>query len=225
MTGSLALRHASRAVTFQLLFTVLPDRPGSFAFDQRIRTTELETNTQVSPEILARAPAGETRTVRRCFDPPPGWRFDSEKRRVVIVERLGWVDDTPDETMNAGAVEFVTPESPDQICLAVIARPVNKEARTATIGRFETTLVRDKPVESVVQSGIRALDWHEPARPRDRARHDGMETLPPPARRDRPRVRRQGGCRGAAVRNPFLRITIEDDGRMLVLQADPTAGP
>lgn len=224
-TGSLALRHASRTVTFQLLFSVLPDRPGSFAFDQKVRTTELETNTQVSPEILARAPAGETRTVRRCFDPPPGWRFDTEKRRVVIVERLGWVDDTPDETMNAGAVEFVTPDSPNQICLAVIAKPVNKEARTATIGRFETTLVRDKPVERVVQSGIRALDWHEPAR---LAIEPGMTEWKLYLRLLDEIDREFGGKANAGAPPsgiPFLRITIEDDGRMLVLQADPTVGP
>lgn len=224
-TGSLALRHASRTVMFQLLFTVLPDRPGSFAFDQRVRTTEPETNTQVSPEILARAPAGETRTVRRCFDPPPGWRFDTENRRVVIVERLGWLDDTPDETMNGGSVEFVTPDSPDQICLAVVARPVNKEARTATIGRFETTLVRDKPVERVVQSGVRALDWDEQARvPIEPGMAEWKLYI-----RLFDEIDREFSGKADAGAPPsgvaFLRIAIDDDGRMLVLRADPETGP
>ncbi len=225
LTGSLALRHASRSVTFQLLFTVLPDRPGSFAFDQRIRTTEPETNTQVSPEILARAPAGETRTVRRCFDPPQGWRFDMEKRRVVIVERLGWVDDVPDETMNGGSVEFVASDTPEQICLAVIARPVNKEARTATIGRFETTLVREKPVERVIQSGVRALDWNEPARvPIEPGMAEWKLYI-----RLFDEIDREFGGKADAGAPPsgiaFLRIAIDDDGRMLVLGADPEAGP
>jgi hypothetical protein len=224
-TGSLAVRKAARTVTFQLLFTVLPDRPGSFAFDQRIRTTEPETNTQVSPEILARAPAGETRTVRRCFDPPQGWRFDVEMRRVVIVERLGWVDDVPDETMNGGAVEFVAPDSPNQICLAVIARPVNKEARTATIGRFEATLVRDKPVERVVQSGVRALDWDELARvPIEPGMAEWKLYI-----RLFDEIDREFGGKADAGAPPsgvaFLRIAIDDDGRMLVLRADPEAGP
>ena len=119
----------------------------------------------MSPEILARAPAGETRAVRRCFDPPDGWRFDQERRRVVIVERLGWQEDLGDPTLNSGSVEFVPEEKPGQICVAVIARPVMRSARTATIGRFEATLVRDRPIEQVVKSGIRALDWHEPVRP------------------------------------------------------------
>ena len=153
-----------RTVSFQLLFTVLPDRPGSFAFDQRVRTTTVKSNTLVSPEILSRAPAGETRTVRRCFDPPAGWRFDKEQQRVVFVERLGWQDDVNDPTLNAGSVEFVPADEPDQVCIAVIARPVMRTARTATIGRFEATLVRDRPSETVVKSGIRALDWREPAR-------------------------------------------------------------
>lgn len=224
-TGSLTLRHASRTVRFQLLFTVLPDRLGSFAFDQRIRTTEPETNTQVSPEILARAPAGETRTVRRCFDPPQGWRFDMEKRRVVIVERLGWVDDVPDETMNGGSVEFVASDSPDQICLAVVARPVNKEARTATIGRFEATLVRDKPVERVVQSGVRALAWDEPARV---SIEPGMAEWKLYIRLFDEIDRVFGGKADAGAPPSgiaFLRIAIDDDGRMLILQADPEAGP
>ena len=56
--AALSIRRGSRTVLFQLLFTVLPDRPGSFAFDQRVRTTTLESNTLVSPEILSRAPAG-----------------------------------------------------------------------------------------------------------------------------------------------------------------------
>jgi hypothetical protein len=132
-SGSLIVRRGSRTMTFQLLFTVLPDRPGSFALDQRILTTELEANTLVSPEMLSRAAAGETRTVRRCFDPPQGWRFDKERRRVVIVERLAWLDDIADPTMNAGSVEFVPEEDPRQICVAVIARPATKAARTATI--------------------------------------------------------------------------------------------
>ena len=39
--AALSIRRGSRTVLFQLLFTVLPDRPGSFAFDQRMRTTTL----------------------------------------------------------------------------------------------------------------------------------------------------------------------------------------
>ncbi len=203
----------------------LADRLGSFAFDQRIRTTEPETNTQVSPEILARAPAGETRTVRRCFDPPLGWRFDMEKRRVVIVERLGWIDDVPDETMNGGSVEFVVSDSPEQICLAVVAKPVNKEARTATIGRFEATLVRDKPVERVVQSGVRALDWDEPARvPIEPGMVEWKLYI-----RLFDEIGREFAGKADAGAPPsgvaFLRIAIDDDGQMLILQADPQAGP
>jgi hypothetical protein len=163
-TGALFLRHDSRTVAFQLIFTSIPERVGSFALDQKVRSAVPESNTLVSPEILARAPAGEARTVRRCFDPPPGWRFDKSKRRVVIVERLGWIDDIPDETMNSGSVAFVREDRPSQICVAVVAKAATKTARTATIGRFEATLVRDVATDRVVQSGVRALDWNEPAR-------------------------------------------------------------
>ena len=62
-TGTLSVRRSGRSATFQLLFIVLPDSPGAFALDQRVQTTTPESNTLVSPEILARAPAGET---RRC---------------------------------------------------------------------------------------------------------------------------------------------------------------
>ncbi len=218
--GSLLVRRGARTSTFQLLFTVLPDRPGSFALDQRVRTTELESNTLVSPEILARAPAGETRTVRRCFDPPPGWRFDKARRRVVIVERLGWLDDIADPTLNNGSVEFVPEDRPNQICVTVTAQPVTKAARTATIGRFETTLVRDLPVESVLKSGIRVLDWHEPARV---PIEPGMIEWKLYVRlfdeidREFDRVAPSGVA--------FLRIDLGDDGKMLVLQVDPAAEP
>lgn len=161
-TGSLFLRHASRTQAFQLIFTTIPERPGAFALDQKVRSSAPESNTLVSPEILARAPAGETRTVRRCFDPPAGWRFDKSKRRVVVVERLGWVDDIPDETMNSGSVAFVREDKPSQICIAVVAKAATKTASTATIGRFEATLIRDVATDRVVQSGVRALDWNEP---------------------------------------------------------------
>jgi hypothetical protein len=222
-SATLSIRRGVRTVSFQLLFTVLPDRPGSFAFDQRVRTTTLESNTLVSPEILSRAPAGETRTVRRCFDPPAGWRFDKEQQRVVIVERLGWQDDVNDPTLNAGSVEFVSPDEPDQVCIAVIARPVMRTARTATIGRFEATLVRDRISETVVKSGIRALDWREPARVPiaggtmewklyvrlfddiDREFEGHADTTVPHAV------------------TPFLRIGLGDG--VLILQADPTAEP
>ena len=83
---------------------------------------------------------------------------------MVIVERLGWIDESPDETMNSGSVDFVREDRPSQICIAVVAKAATKAARTATIGRFEATLVREVATERVVQSGVRALDWSEPVR-------------------------------------------------------------
>lgn len=219
-SGSLIVRRGSRTTTFQLLFTVLPDRPGSFALDQRVRTTELESNTLVSPEILSRAPPGETRTVRRCFDPPQGWRFDQERRRVVIVERLGWLDDIADPTMNAGSVEFAPEEAPGQICIAVLARPASKTARTATIGRFEATLVRDRPVDNIQKSGVRALDWREPAR---MPIEPGMVEWKLYIRLFDEIVREFDQTVPSGL--PFLRVELDADGKILVLQADPTAEP
>ena len=213
------MRGSGRSAAFQLLFIVLPDSPGAFALDQRVQTTTPESNTLVSPEILARAPAGETRTVRRCFDPPPGWRFDQERRRVVIVERLGWHDDLGDPTLNGGSVEFVPEEKPGQICVAVVARPVTRQARTATIGRFEATLLRDRPVEQVVKSGIRALDWHEPARV---PIEPGMTEWKLYVRLF-DEVDREFASTGAST--AFLRISRDDDGQAIVLQADPAAEP
>ena len=223
--AALSIRRGSRTVLFQLLFTVLPDRPGSFAFDQRVRTTTLESNTLVSPEILSRAPAGETRTVRRCFDPPAGWRFDKERQRVVIVERLGWQDDVSDPTLNAGSVEFVPAEEPGQVCIAVIARPVMRSARTATIGRFEATLVRDRPSETVAKSGVRALDWREAVRV---PIEPGMVEWKLYVRLFDDIDREFEGHADTGlprVSMPFLRIGLDDGGRALVLRADPTAEP
>jgi hypothetical protein len=223
--AALSVRRGSRTVLFHLLFTVLPDRPGSFAFDQRMRTTTLESNTLVSPEILSRAPAGETRTVRRCFDPPAGWRFDKERQRVVIVERLGWQDDASDPTLNAGSVEFVPAGEPGQVCIAVIARPVMRSARTATIGRFEATLVRDLPSESVAKSGVRALDWREAVRV---PVEPGLVEWKLYVRLFDDIDREFSGDADAGlprVSMPFLRIGLEDGGRALILRADPTAEP
>ena len=217
--GTLLVRGSGRSVAFQLLFIVLPDSPGAFALDQRVQTTTPESNTLVSPEILARAPAGETRTVRRCFDPPPGWRFDQERRRVVIVERLGWHDDLGDPTLNGGSVEFVPEEKPGQICVAVVARPVTRQARTATIGRFEATLLRDRPVEQVVKSGIRALDWREPVRV---PIEPGMTEWKLYVRLF-DEIDREFATTGAST--AFLRISRDDDGKVIVLQADPMAEP
>ena len=223
--ATLSIRRGSRTVLFQLLFTVLPDRPGSFAFDQRVVTKTFESNTLVSPEILARAASGETRTVRRCFDPPAGWRFDKEHQRVVIVERLGWQDDVSDPTLNSGSVEFVPAAEPGQVCIAVIARPVMRNARTATIGRFEATLVRDRPNETAVKSGVRALDWREAVRvPIDQ----GMAEWKLYMRLFDDIDREFEGNADAGlphVNMPFLTIGLDDDGRALVLRADPTAEP
>jgi hypothetical protein len=218
--GTLSVRGSGRSAAFQLLFIVLPDSPGAFALDQRVQTTTPESNTLVSPEILARAPAGETRTVRRCFDPPPGWRFDQERRRVVIVERLGWHDDLGDPTLNGGSVEFVPEEKPGQICVAVVARPVTRQARTATIGRFEATLLRDRPVEQVVKSGIRALDWHEPARV---PIEPGMAEWKLYVRLFDEIDREFASTTGAST--AFLRISRDEDGQAIVLQVDPGAEP
>lgn len=220
-SGSLFLRHASRTVAFQLLFTSIPEKAGAFAFDQKVRSAVPESNTLVSPEILARAPAGETRTVRRCFDPPPGWRFDKSKRRVVIVERLGWIDDIPDETMNSGSVAFVREDRPSQICVAVVAKAATKAARTATIGRFEATLVRDVATDRVVQSGVRTLDWNEPVRV---PFEPGMIEWKLYVRLfDEIDREFEGKVGGAAVPSglPFLHIAIDGDVS-LTLEADTT---
>lgn len=225
VTATLSLRRGSRTASFQLLFTVLPDRPGSFALDQRVRTTTEEANTLVSPEILSRAPAGETRTVRRCFDPPAGWRFDKERLRVVIVERLGWQDDISDPSLNSGSVDFVPADEPGQVCIAVVARPVVRSARTATIGRFEATLVRDRPSETVVKSGVRALDWHEAARvPIDAGMIEWKLYVRLFDDIDR-EFEGHGDSDALPSDLPFLKLSRDDGGRVLVLRADPTGEP
>lgn len=218
--GTLSIRRGARVAMFQLLFTVLPDRPGAFALDQRVVTTETESNTLVSPEILARGAVGETRTMRRCFDPPAGWRFDVERRRVIIVERLGWQDDVTDPSLNSGSVEFVAPKEPGQICVAVIARPVSKTARTATIGRFEATLIRDKSIERVTKSGVRALDWREPVRvPLEKDVTEWKLYVRLFGEIDRE-------FDGTTEPNPpFLHIVRDGDNATLVLRADQAAQP
>ena len=222
--ATLSLRRGARTVAFQLLFTVLPDKPGSFALDQKVRTVTAESNTLVSPEILARAPVGETRTVRRCFDPPTGWRFDKDRMRIVIVERLGWQDDVSDPTLNAGSVDFVPPDQPSQVCLSVVAKPAVKTARTATIGRFEATLLRDKATDAVVRSGVRALDWNESIRV---PIEPGMTEWKLYVRQFDAIDREFDGAAGTekTVTLPFLAISPDEDGRSLVLRADPSIGP
>jgi hypothetical protein len=221
VVGSLAVRRGGHTSTFELLFTVLPDRPGSFAVDQKVRTTATESQTLVSPEILARGGAGETRVVRRCFDPPPGWRFDKEHRRVVVVERLGSQDDISDPTANSGTAEFATDETPEQICLLVTARPTSKTAKSATIARFEATLIRDKTEERVVKSGVRALDWREAIR---------VPFAPELAAwklyiRLFDEIDREYDDGEAPVALPFVKVTPDVDGKALILQADPALEP
>ncbi len=125
-----------------------------------------------APRPARRARCGAV-SIRR-----PAGASTREQQRVVIVERLGWQeDDVSDPSLNDGAVEFVTADRPEQVCLAVTARPVVSGARTATIGRFEATLVRDRPSDATVKSGVRALDWREPVRvPIDRRCWNGSST-------------------------------------------------
>jgi hypothetical protein len=221
-SGTLFLRHDSRTVAFQLLFTAIPRRAGSVLVEQKVRTPTLESKTLVSPEILARAPAGEAKTVRRCFDPPPGWRFDKSKRRADIVERLGWMDDIPDETMNSGSVAFVREDRPGQICVAVVAKAATKAARTATIGRFEATLVRDVETEQVVQGGRHSLDWTE--RVRIPLQPGTIEWKLHIRLFDEIDREFDGKGEAATVRSGFAFLDIAVDGdRMLTLRADPEA--
>lgn len=220
VTGSLALRHAGRTSTFELLFTVLPDRPGSFALDQKVRVSVPESRTLASPEILARGGPGEARTVRRCFDPPAGWRFDRERRRVVVVEKLASQDDIPDPTLNVGTVEFADDGKPGQLCVRVVAKPATRTAKAATIGRVEATLVRDRIEERAVQSGVRALDWHEAVRmPLD---PDGVAWKLYVRLFDE--IDREFDGKPVSG-TPFLRIGPDDDGKALVLRADPSLEP
>jgi hypothetical protein len=220
--ATLSMRSGTRTLTFQLLFLVLPDRLGSFALDQKVKETVTESKTLASPEILVRASGGETRTLRRCFDPPPGWRFDKERRRVVIVERLGWLDDVPDATLNGGSVEFAPDETARQICVNVTAKPVTASAgaRTATIGRFEATLLHDLPADRVVKSGVRALDWREPVRlPIEAGTTDQKLYL---HLFDEVDIEIDGM---ASRRAPFVRVDVDKAQKTIVLTADPAAEP
>jgi len=221
VTGSLAIRRGGQTSLFDLLFTVLPDRPGSFALNQKVRATVAESETLVSPEILARGGPGETKTVRRCFDPPPGWRFDKGHRRVVVVERLGSQEDISDATLNAGAAEFATDESAEQICLIVTARPANKNAKTATLARFEATLAHDKTEDRVVQSGIRALDWREAVRVPFESNMVAWKLYI----RLFDEVDREFDGSAIPGKVPFLQIGPDAEGKALVLKSDPTAEP
>lgn len=222
--ATLAVRREGHTATFELPFVVLPDRPGSMAFDQKVRGSVAESNTLVSPEILARAGVGETRTLHRCFDPPEGWRFEKNTARVVVVERLAWVDDISDPTMNAGTVEFAGDGKSGQLCLNVVARPAAKTARTATIGRFEATLVRERAEDRTVASGVRALDWREPLR---LAIEDGVVEWKLYVRLFDEIDRDFAGTRdeGKVADLPFLHIAVEAGGKTLVLTPDPAAEP
>lgn len=226
VNGSLSSRRDGHIETFDLLFVVLPDEPGSFALDQRVQTTVPEANTLVSPEILARAEAGKTNVVRRCFDPPPGQHFDKSQRRVVEVERLGWLGDASDPTLNDGSVAFAPNEPPNQICIVVTARPVTREARTATIGRFEATLVRDRLDEKAVKSGVRALDWREAVRiPLEPSAVEWRLYLRLFGEINRTFDQPLNGTAPLPDGLPFLHISRDADGKNLILRADPTAAP
>jgi hypothetical protein len=221
VTATLAVRSEGRPAFFELPFVVLPDRPGSIAVDQKVRATSSEATALVSPEILVRAAAGETHTVRRCFDPPEGTRFDKQRRRVIVVERLAWVNDVSDPASNAGTVEFAHDEGDRQICLLVTARAATKAARTATIGRFEATLLRDKVEEKAERSGVRALDWREPTR----------IAIDPDAVEWRLYLRlfdeldREFHAVPRPTDVPFLHVSMDADGRTMILRADPAAEP
>jgi hypothetical protein len=226
VAAQLSFRHGGRTASYQLLFVVLPDRPGQFALDQKVRTLVPESKTLVSPELLARAEAGKTGTVRHCFDPPAGARFDKSQRRVVEVQRLGWHDDMSDPTLNLGTVEFAKDEKPDQICLVVTAKPVDAEARTATIGRFEATLLQDRAEDSAVKTGVRALDWNEPVRvPLDPGTVEWRLYLKLLGEIGREFDTPLSGDAALPAGLPFLRLERDKDGGILILRADPTAEP
>ena len=184
-----------------------------------------ESNTLVSPEILARGGAGETRRVHRCFDPPSGWRFDKQRRGVVVVERLGWLDDVGDPTLNSGTVEFAPDEGARQICVVVTAKPVTKAARTATIGRFEATRcanvwktrrrAKRHSCARLARGGARAdraraAEWKLYVRLFDESRRELSGTA-------------DGGPLPVGV--PFLHVSRDADGKTMMLQADPAAEP
>jgi hypothetical protein len=224
--STLAFRRGARPVNYQLLFVVLPDRPGQFALDQKVRTLVPESTTLVSPEILARAEAGKTATVRHCFDPPAGTRFDKSQRRIVEIQRLGWHGDLSDPTLNEGTVDFAKDEKPGEICLVVTAAPADAQARTATIGRFEATLVQDRAEDNAVKTGVRALDWNEAVRvPLDPNAVEWRLYLKLLGEISREFDTPLSGDAPLPSGLPFLRLERDAAGKTLILRADPTAAP
>ena len=79
--------------------------------------------------------------------------------------------------------------------------------------------MRDRPVEQVVKSGIRALDWREPVRVPIEA---GMTEWKLYVRLF-DEIDREFAMTAAST--AFLRISRDDDDKVIVLQADPTAEP
>jgi hypothetical protein len=142
------------------------------------------------------------------------------RRRVIVVEKLASEDDIPDPTLNGGTVEFANDGKPGQICVTVTAKPATKTAKTATIGRFEATLERDRAEDRAVQSGVRALDWREAVRvPLDPAAVEWKLYV-----RLFDEIDREFEGKTSAG-TPFLRISTDPGGGGLILQADPQATP
>jgi hypothetical protein len=125
--------------------------------------------------------------------------------------------------MNNGSVEFAADEAAQQICVVVTAKPASKAARTATIGRFEVALVHDVADDRTVQSGVRALDWHEAVRmPLESQTVEWKLYLRMLGEIDR---EFDIAARDASPAESVPFVKIERDKGVLILRADPAAEP
>ena len=131
-----------------------------------------------------------------------------------------------DPTQNEGTVEFAKDEKPDQICLVVTTKPADPQARTATIGRFEATVVQNRAEDTPLKTGVRALDWNEPVRvPLDARTVEWRLYFKLLGEINREFDTPLAGDAPLPTGLPFLRLERDADGKTLILRADPTAAP
>jgi hypothetical protein len=160
--SSLPLVSSTSTAQYGMLFTVVPEKLGSFVVDTIVAEEVVSRRTIRSKSPMKATVTGGTHEVRDCVYAGDD-TFDLATARVEELDRKGQRHRNTSPSINIGTLELTT-VTPKQICAKVSARVGCKECSAETVGEIVVDLLVRRKVQTqkAAQPPIE-LDWKRDA--------------------------------------------------------------
>lgn len=160
----LGLGHR-RPVSYDLIFLVLPNKLGTYQYQQIVSVPKTETR-DWSATIATGRTTTDNAENEACWSPPNGTIFDLGTVKLDA-QVMGWfADGGRDNRYNQGGAKWFTQptlssdNTPTQkICVHLYARPTERNSSAQTQATVSAQTVRDYSEDATTDTGAVELEW------------------------------------------------------------------